>query len=61
MEFHDHTLDISKVFGQESTVVKRNYQILGLQPVTVCQKLVNKLSGFKIEVSKKRFLQKRRV
>ena len=30
---------IGKVFGQESTEVKWNYQILGLHPVTVHQKL----------------------
>ena len=28
-----------KVFGQESTVVKWNYQILSLRLVTVCQKV----------------------
>ena len=39
VEFHDPTLDIDKVFGQESTVVKWNYQISGLHPVMVCQKL----------------------
>ena len=39
VEFHDPTLGISKVFGQESTVVKWNYQILGLHQVMVCQKL----------------------
>ena len=39
VEFHDPTLGIGKVFGQESTVVKWNYQILGLHQVTVCQKL----------------------
>ena len=39
VEFHDPTLSIGKVFGQESTVVKWNYQILGLHQVTVCQKL----------------------
>ena len=38
VKFHDPTLIIGKVFGQESTVVKWNYQIFGLQ-VTVCQKL----------------------
>ena len=31
VEFHDPTLGIGKVFGQESTVVKRNYQILSLR------------------------------
>ena len=39
VEFNDPTLDIGKVFGQESTVVKWNYQILGLHQVTVRQKL----------------------
>ena len=39
VEFHDPTLIIGKVFGQESTVVKWNYQILGLHPVAVRQKL----------------------
>ena len=39
VEFHDPTLGIGKVFGQESTVVKWNYQILGLHQVTVRQKL----------------------
>ena len=38
MEFHDPTLGIGKVFGQESTVVKWHYQILGLHKVTVHQK-----------------------
>ena len=38
-----------KVFGQESTVVKWNYQILGLHPVTVRQKLglILVINGFK--------------
>ena len=39
VEFHDPTLGIGKVFGQESTVVKWNYQILGLHQVMVRQKL----------------------
>ena len=39
VEFHDGALGIGKVFGQESTVVKWNYQILGLHQVTVRQKL----------------------
>ena len=39
VEFHDQALSIGKVFGQESTVVKWNYQILGLHQVTVRQKL----------------------
>ena len=39
VEFHDQALGIGKVFGQESTVVKWNYQILDLHQVTVRQKL----------------------
>ena len=39
VEFHDWVLGIGKVFGQESTVVEWNYQILGLHQVTVHQKL----------------------
>ena len=39
VEFHDPTLGKGKVFCQEWTVVKWNYQILGLHQVTVCQKL----------------------
>ena len=39
VEFHDQALSIGKVFGQESSVVKWNYQILGLHQVTVHQKL----------------------
>ena len=39
VEFHDPTLSIGKVFGQESTVVKWSYQILHLHQVTFCQKL----------------------
>ena len=39
VEFHDPTLGIGKIFGQESTVVKWNYQILSLHQVTVHQKL----------------------
>ena len=38
VEFHDPTIGIGKVFGQESTVIKWNYQILGLHLVTVRQK-----------------------
>ena len=38
VEFHDRALSIGKIFGQESTVVKWNYQILGCHQVTVCQK-----------------------
>ena len=39
VEFHDRALSIGKVFGQESTVVKWNYQILSLHLVTVRQKV----------------------
>ena len=39
VEFHDQALSIGKVFGQESTVVKWNYQILSLHLVTVRQKV----------------------
>ena len=39
VEFHDWALGIGKVFGQESTVVKWNYQILSLHLVTVRQKV----------------------
>ena len=39
VEFHDPTLGIGKVYGQESTVVKWNYQILSLHLVTACQKV----------------------
>ena len=39
VEFHDGALGIGKVFGQESTAVKWNYQILSLHLVTVCQKV----------------------
>ena len=39
VEFLDPTLGLGKVLGQESTVVKWNYQILGLHPVAVRQKL----------------------
>ena len=39
VEFHDQALSIGKVFGQESTVVKLDYQILSLHLVTVCQKV----------------------
>ena len=35
VEFHDPTLGIGKVFGQESTVVKWNYQILSLHQISV--------------------------
>ena len=61
VEFHDKALGIGKIFGQESTVVEWNYQILGLHQVTVHQKLgvILVIKLFKIEVSKKYFLQKR--
>ena len=39
VELHDGALSIGKVFGQESTVVKWNYQTLGLHQVTVRHKL----------------------
>ena len=39
VEFHDRALGIDKVFGQESTLVKWNYQILVLHPVAVGQKV----------------------
>ena len=39
VEFHDWALGIGKVFGQESTVVKWNYQVLSPHLVTVCQKV----------------------
>ena len=39
VEFHHPALSIGKGFGQESTVVKWNYQILSLHLVTVCQKV----------------------
>ena len=39
VEFHDWAFGIGKVFCQESTVIKWNYQTLGLHQVTVCQKL----------------------
>ena len=39
MEFYDQALGIGKVFGQESAVVKWNYQILSLHLVTVGQKV----------------------
>ena len=39
VEFQEWALGIGKVFGQESTVVIWNYQILSLHLVTVCQKM----------------------
>ena len=61
VEFYDPTLRIGKVFGQESTVVKWNYQILGLHQVTVCQKLgvILVIKWFKNWSQQKCFLQKR--
>ena len=52
VEFHDRALCIGKVFGQESTVVKWNYQILSLHLVTVCQKvpILDFQSEFWIEI-----------
>ena len=49
VEFYDPTLGIGKVFGQESTVVKWNYQLLSLHLVTVCQKVP--ISDFQSEFS----------
>ena len=49
VEFHDTTLGIGKIFGQESTVVKWNYQILSLHPVTVRQKV--QILDFQSEIS----------
>ena len=61
MEFHDWALGIGKVFDQESTVVKWNYQILGLHQVTVHQKLgvilVNKVV-LKLKLAKNAFYKK---
>ena len=39
VEFHHPALSIDKGFGQESTVVKWNYQILSLRLVIACQKV----------------------
>ena len=61
VEFYDRALGIGKVFGQEPTVVKWNYQILGLHQVTVCQKLgvilVNKVV-FELKSAKNVFYKK---
>ena len=48
VEFHDWALGMGKVFGQESTLVKWNYQILSLHLVKVCQKvpILDFQSGF---------------
>ena len=53
--FHDPTLGIGKVFGQESTVVKWNCQILSLHLVTVCQKVP--ILDFQSEVSMSKFIE----
>ena len=55
VEFHDPTLIIGKIFGQESTVVKRNYQILGLHPVAVRQKVL--ILDFQSEFSMSKIIQ----
>ena len=39
MEFHYGALSIGKVFGQESTVVEWNYQILIIGVMASCQML----------------------
>ena len=61
MEFHDPTLGIGKVLGQESTVVKRNYQIFGLHPVKFRQKscvILGIKLFFLIKLSKNTFYKK---
>ena len=55
VEFHDGALGIGKVFGQESTVVKWNYQILSLHLVTVCQKV--EILDFQSEFSMSKIIQ----
>ena len=55
VEFHDPKLGIGKVFGQESTVVKWNYQILSLRLVTVCQKVP--ILDFQSEISMSKSLE----
>ena len=55
VEFHDPTLGIGKVFGQESTVVKWNYQILSLHLVTVRQKVP--ILDFQSEFSMSKIIQ----
>ena len=55
MEFHDRALSIGKVFGQESTVVKWNYQILSLHLVTVRQKVP--ILDFQSEFSMSKFIR----
>ena len=54
-EFHNPTLGIGKVFGQESTVVKWNYQILSLHLVTACQKVP--ILDFQTEFSMSKIIQ----
>ncbi len=49
VEFLGGALCTGKVFGQESTVVKWNYQILSLHLVTVCLKVP--ILGFQSEFS----------
>ena len=60
VEFHDPTLGIGKVFGQESTVVKWNYQILSLHLLTVCQKvpILDFQSEFSMSKTTQIFLKK---
>ena len=55
VEFHDQALSIGKVFGQESTVVKWNYQILSLPLVTVCQEVP--ILDFQSEFSMSKIIQ----
>ena len=59
MEFHDWALGIGKVFGQESTVVKWNYQILSLHLVTVCQKVP--ILDFQSEFSMSKIIEVNKV
>ena len=55
VELHDLTLSIGKFFGQESTVVKWNYQILSLRLVTVCQKVP--ILDFQLEFSTSKIIR----
>ena len=55
VEFHDGALGTGKVFGQESTVVKWNYQILSLHLVIVCQKVP--MLDFQSEFSMSKIIQ----
>ncbi len=61
MEFLDPTLGIGKVFGQESTVDKWNYQILSLHLVTFCQNvpILDFQSEFSISKIIRIFLKKK--